>query len=59
MQTLLDMLNTLLPILIAIGIGVIVYMVAMILLKGFSENDWNTIPGGNKILYFLKRIGIY
>lgn len=45
--------------LIAIGIGVIVYMVAMILLKGFSENDWNTIPGGNKILYFLKRIGIY
>ena len=44
---------------IAILLAVIAYAVSMILFKGISESDWNSVPMGNKILSLLKKLKIY
>ncbi len=41
--------------LIAIGIGVVVYALAILLLRGVSEEDLASLPMGGKITVFLKK----
>ena len=47
------------PILIALVSAVIIYFVALILLKGINEYDLSMIPYGDKIYRLLKKFGIY
>lgn len=47
------------PILIALVSAVIIYFVALILLKGINEYDLSMIPYGEKIYRLLKKFGIY
>jgi stage V sporulation protein B len=37
-------------------VGVVVYFVALILLRGIDENDLHKLPGGRTILGLAKRM---
>lgn len=49
-------LGNILTVLIGITLGVLVYFVALILLKGIDEYDLNSMPGGRKILMVAKML---
>ena len=53
---LLKVLGSILTVLIGITLGVLVYFVALILLKGIDEYDLNSMPGGRKILMVAKML---
>ena len=53
---LLKVLGNILTVLIGITLGVLVYFVALILLKGIDEYDLNSMPGGRKILMVAKML---
>jgi len=44
---------------IALGVAVIVYVLSIIVLRVFSEEDIQMLPFGNKIYGFLLKIGVY
>lgn len=49
-------LGNILTVLIGVTLGVLVYFVALILLKGIDEYDLNSMPGGRKILMVAKML---
>lgn len=48
-------LGNVLTVLICIAIGVVIYFVSLILLKGIDENDLKKMPGGRTILTVAKK----
>ena len=49
-------IGNVLTVFLGIGIGVIVYFVVLILLKGISEHDLKSMPGGRTVLTVAKRL---
>lgn len=49
-------IGNILTVFLGIGIGVIVYFVVLILLKGISEHDLKSMPGGRTVLTVAKRL---
>lgn len=50
-----EMLGTILSVLVCILVGVITYFVALILLKGITETDMKSMPGGRTLLTIAKK----
>ena len=48
-------IGNVLTVLVGITLGVIVYFLALILLKGVDENDLRSMPGGSKVLVIAKK----
>ena len=57
--TLLGIITQKLATIIAIVIAIMIYALAIIALKVFSEEEIQVMPGGNKIWKVLKKLKVY